>query len=44
MKTSITARIAALVSAALVTFGAIDLIAYYAYPTPPAVRVATSTR
>jgi len=42
MKTSITARVSALVAAAFVTFGAIDLIADYAYPEATAVRVATA--
>jgi len=44
MKTSITARVTALVAAALVTFGFIDLIADYAYPEAQPVRVATAGR
>ena len=44
MKTSITTRVAALVSAAFLTFGAIDLIADYAYPRAPAVQLATTAR
>jgi hypothetical protein len=44
MKTSITTCVAALVSAALLTFGAIDLIADYAYPAVPAVQLATAGR
>jgi hypothetical protein len=40
MKTSIKARAVALVAAALVTFGTIDLIAAHAYPSAPALRVA----
>jgi hypothetical protein len=44
MKTSITARVAALVVAAFVTFGFIDLIADYAYPVVPVLRVATAGR
>jgi hypothetical protein len=43
MKTSITTRVAALVSAAFLTFGAIDLIADYAYPRT-AVQLATAAR
>jgi hypothetical protein len=42
MKTSITVRVAALLAAAFVTFGAIDLIADYAYPEATPVRVATA--
>jgi hypothetical protein len=41
MKTSITTRAVALVAAALVTFGAIDLMAAYAYPSVSAMRVAS---
>ena len=44
MKTSITTRIAGLITAALVTFGVIDLIADYAYPTAPALLVASVAR
>jgi hypothetical protein len=44
MKRSITTRVAALIAAAFVTFGAIDLIAEYAYPSPAPARVATSAR
>jgi hypothetical protein len=44
MKTSITARVAALVAAAFVTFGSVDLIADYAYPEATPVRVATAPR
>jgi hypothetical protein len=44
MNTSIKVRVAALVAAAFVTFGAIDLIADYAYPTTPAVIVASTVR
>ena len=40
MNTSIKTRAAALVAAILVTFGTIDLIAGYAYPTAPAIQVA----
>ena len=42
MKTSITTRVTALIAAAFVTFGAIDLIAEYAYPPAPAVQLATT--
>jgi hypothetical protein len=44
MKTSITARIAAVITAAFVTFGSIGLIADYAYPPGPAVQLATAAR
>jgi hypothetical protein len=44
MKISITARVAALITAAFVTFGTIDLIADYAYPPTPAVQLATAAR
>jgi hypothetical protein len=44
MNTSIKTRVAALVAAALVTFGAIDLIADYAYPSAPALLVASVAR
>jgi hypothetical protein len=44
MNTSIKARVAALVAAAFVTFGVIDLIADYAYPTTPATLVASAGR
>ena len=44
MNTSIKTRAAALVAAILVTFGTIDLIADYAYPAAPAVRVASTAR
>lgn len=44
MNTSIKTRAAALVAAALVTFGAIDLIAVYAYPATPAPLVASAAR
>jgi hypothetical protein len=42
MKTSITARAAALAVAILFTFGTIDLIAGYAYPSAPAVQIASA--
>ena len=44
MKTSTTARVAALITAAFVTFGTIDLLADYAYPPTPAVQLATAAR
>lgn len=44
MKTSITTRIAGLIAAAFLTLGAIDLIANYAYPSAPAVQLATAAR
>jgi hypothetical protein len=44
MKTSITARAVALVAAALVTFGGVDLMAAYAYPSAPALQVASVAR
>jgi hypothetical protein len=40
MKTSNIARATALAVAILVTFGAIDLMAGYAYPAAPAVQMA----
>ena len=44
MNTSLKTRATALVTAIVVTFGTIDLIADYAYPTAPAVLVASTTR
>ena len=44
MKSSYKFRVAALVAAAFITFGTIELIAVYAYPTAPAVLVASSVR
>jgi hypothetical protein len=44
MNTSIKTRVIALVAAALVTLGGVDLIADYAYPSAPAVRVASAAR
>ena len=44
MKTSIIASVAAFAAAAFVTFGVIDLIAGYAYPEAPPVRLATARR
>ena len=42
MNTSTTARATALVVAILVTFGAIDLMAGYAYPAAPALQMAAA--
>jgi hypothetical protein len=42
MNTSTVARATALVVAILVTFGAIDLMAGYAYPSAPAVQIASA--
>ena len=42
MKTSTIARATALVVAILVTFGAIDLMAGYAYPAASAVQLASA--
>jgi hypothetical protein len=44
MKTSIKTRAVALVAAVLVTFGGVDLIAAYAYPSAPALLVASVAR
>jgi len=44
MKTSITVRVAALVIAAFFAFGAIDLIADYAYPPGQALQLAMAAR
>jgi hypothetical protein len=44
MSTSIKTRAAALVAAILVTLGAIDLMADYAYPVAPAVLLASAAR
>jgi hypothetical protein len=44
MNTSLKTRATALVAAIVVTFGTIDLIAHYAYPTAPAVLVASTAR
>ena len=42
MNTSNIARATALVVAILVTFGAIDAMAGYAYPAAPAVQLASA--
>ena len=42
MKTSTIARATALVVSIVVTFGAIDLMAGYAYPAAPAVQIASA--
>ena len=42
MKTSKIARAAALIVSIVVTFGAIDLMAVYAYPAAPAVQIASA--
>jgi hypothetical protein len=39
MKTSFKIRAAALVASILVTFGAVKMMAEYAYPTAPAAHV-----
>ena len=44
MNTSIKTRAVALVAAALVTFGGLDLIAKYAYPSAPALLVSSVAR
>jgi len=44
MNTSIKTHAAALIAAIVVTFGTIGLIADYAYPTAPAVQVASTAR
>jgi len=44
MNTSIKTRAAALFAAILVTLGTIELIADYAFPAAPAVRVASAAR
>lgn len=44
MNTSIKARVAALFVAAIVTFGVVNLTAYYAYPPTPAALVASTVR
>ena len=44
MNTSIKIRAVALVAAALVTLGTVDLIAVYAYPAAPAPLVASAAR
>jgi hypothetical protein len=44
MHTSVKTRALALVAAVLVTFGSVDLIASYAYPSPPAMQVASAAR
>jgi hypothetical protein len=42
MKTSIAARVTALAAAVLITFGALDLMAGYAYPSAPAMQIAAA--
>jgi hypothetical protein len=42
MKTSKIARATALIVSIVVTFGAIDLMAGYAYPAAPAVQLASA--
>ena len=44
MSTSIKTRAAAIAVSILVTLGAIDLMADYAYPLAPAVLLASATR
>ena len=44
MNTSIKTRAVALVAAALVTLGGVDLIAAYAYPSAAPVLVASTAR
>ena len=44
MNTSIKTRAFALIASILVTFGAIDLIANYAYPVAPAALLASAAR
>jgi hypothetical protein len=44
MNTSIKTRAVAFVASILVTFGAIDLIANYAYPVAPAALMASAAR
>jgi hypothetical protein len=44
MNTSIKTRAVALVAAALVTLGGVDLIAVYAYPAAGPVLVASAAR
>lgn len=44
MKASIPARLAAAAVALFVTLGTVDLLAAYAYPTQPAVMLASSAR
>ena len=44
MKTSLWTHGAAAIAAMFLTFGMIELIANYAYPTAPAVLVASATR
>ena len=42
MNTSNLARATALVVSILVTFGVVDLMASYAYPAAPAIRLASA--
>ena len=44
MNPSIKTRAVALVAAALLTFGGVDLTAAYAYPSAPALLVASVAR
>lgn len=44
MNTSIKTRGVALVAAALITLGGVDLIATYAYPAAPAPLVVSAAR
>jgi hypothetical protein len=44
MNTSLKTRAAALVASILVTFGAIDLVANYAYPVASPVLLASASR
>jgi len=44
VKTSIKIRAVALVAAALVTLGGVDLIAAYAYPAAVPLQVASTAR
>jgi len=44
LNTSIKTRAVAFIAAAVVTFGGVDLIAVYAYPSAPARLVASVAR
>ena len=44
MKTSITTRLAGFAASVLVTFGVVSMMADYAFPTAPAMQIASTAR
>jgi len=44
MKTSLTARLASMTASIVVTLGIVWMVADYAYPSAPAIQVASAAR